>query len=134
MKNSIIAGTIAGFVSSVVMAVFEIGGLYKLFSTTLAGIPINIQTMLLYTIIYGVISGIIWGVFYAFFYDYIPSKGVKKGLIYGIIIWIISPIHNAGAGVMYGYFSWAIPYAIATFFSIGIVYGIVLGYLYKPPK
>jgi len=134
MKNAIMAGVIAGFASGILMFILGISGLFEIFSEFPAQFPVSVQTLAIAYTIWFVISGIIWGAFYAFFYDYIPSKGVRKSLIYGIIIWIITPIHAAGAASMYGMYMWAIPFAIATFFSTGIVYGIVLGHLYRPSK
>jgi len=134
MKNAIIAGIIAGIASGIVMAVFAISGLYELFSVAQVPEIFNKQTLSLFNIIFSIVWGIVFGVFYAFFYDYIPSKGIKKGLVYGLIIWIITPIHNAGVMAMYGAPILAIPYAIATFFSFCIVYGIVIAYAYKPKK
>jgi hypothetical protein len=131
MKRAIITGVIAGFASGIVMFFISISGIYELFSVLPVLLPVDIQTLAIYNIIYGILTGIVWGMFYAFFYDYIPGKGVNKGLVYGLIIWIISPIHNVGAMAMYGLHMWAFPYAIVSFCSIGIVYGLVLGILYK---
>ena len=131
MKNFIIAGLIAGIVSGIVMTIFHISGLWELFSILPFIWPVEKQIYALSNITHFTIWGIIYGAFYAFFYDKIPGKGIKKGLFYGLIIWIIAPLHNAGVMAMYAYYLDAIPYTFATFFSIGIVYGIVLGYLYK---
>lgn len=134
LKSFIVAGLIAGFVSGIVNTIFSISGVYALLSAAPLVFPVNIQTIVIHGITVGIIWGIMWSIFYEIFYDYVPAKGVKKGLIYGLIIWIIAPIHNAGVSAMYGYFRYAIPYAFATFFSICITYGILLGYLYKPTK
>ena len=131
MKNPIMAGLIAGFLSGISMFISSISGLYDLFSVFPGLMPYDVQTLAIFNIIHGSIWGIIFSIFYSLFYEYVPSKGIKKGIIYGIIIWIIAPIHRSGVAAMYGWHIWAIPYTIATFISIGIVYGLVLGILYK---
>ncbi len=87
--------------------------------------------LVIYTIIMASLWGILWTLLYAFFYEYIPGKGVKRGLFYGLIIWIIAPTSNWIISAACGYYLWAIQTAIVTFFSIGIVYGLILGYSYK---
>jgi hypothetical protein len=131
LKNFIIAGLIAGISSGIVFTIFNISGLWDLFSVLPFIWPVDTQTFALINITLSSIWGIIWGAFFAFFYDYVPSKGVKKGLVYGLIIWIIAPIHDAGTSAMYGWYLYSIPYALASFFSTGITYGLVLGYFYK---
>jgi hypothetical protein len=131
MKRVIISGFIAGVTSSIVLVLFAISGLYELFSITSHIPPINLETIVQVEIISGVVWGIIWAGFYAFFYNYIPSKGVKKGIIYALMIWIISGFREAVVAIPYGYHMWTIPYTIATFFSITITFGLLIGFLYK---
>ena len=131
MKRVIVSGLIAGVASSIVLVLFAISGLYELFSITSYVPPIDLRTIAQVEIISGIVWGMIWAGFYAFFYDYVPSKGIKKGIIYALMIWIISGFREAVVAIPYGYHMWTIPYAIATFFSIVITYGLVLGYLYK---
>ncbi|WP_455278410.1 hypothetical protein [[Eubacterium] cellulosolvens] len=134
MKKGIVTGVIVGFISGIVMTIFDISDLFKLFSVTFAGLPLtlSVQDIFVFNTIYFVISGILWGVLYAFFYDSIPGKGVRKGIVFGLIIWIIAPIHNAGVAMyLYGWYMFAIPYVIATFFSITITFGLLIGILYK---
>lgn len=130
-----IAGLIAGFASAIVMIIFNYSGLWEALSVYRYGyIPVDVQISVLFEIIYGTIWGIIWGVFYAYFYDTIPSKGVKKGLTYGLIIWMITGLRFAVISIPYGGYLWTTPFAISTFFSIAITYGLLIGYLYKPKK
>jgi hypothetical protein len=133
MKSSIIAGLVAGFAAGIVMFLFNISGLYELFSVLPQVFPVGTQTLALYNIIFYIVWGIIWSALYAFFYDYLPAKGVRKGLIYGLIIWIVAAMHDAGTSAMYGFYAWAIPYALAAFFSIVIAYGLLIGALYRKP-
>jgi len=133
MKRIIISGLIAGVASAIVLIIFQISGLFELFSTTpILGVEnVNVQTIAQIEITLGIIWGIIWSVLYAFIYDYIPAIGFKKGLVYGLIIWIISGFRLAVIIIPYGGYLWTTPFAISTFFSIAIVYGLLIGYLYK---
>jgi len=131
--KSYIAGLIAGIASAIVLIIFQISGLFELFSTTpiLFVSHVNVQTIAQIQITLGIIWGIIWSVLYAFFYDYIPATGFKKGLVYGLMIWILSGLRLAVIHIPYGYYLWTIPFALSTFFSIAITYGLLIGILYK---
>jgi len=131
MKRAIVAGPIAGFVSGVVDLIFSISGLFGMFSVFPAFFPVDTQTLAINFITVGVIWGSIWGILYALFYEHIPAKGIKKGIVYGLIIWLIAPLNNWTTSAAFGYYLWAIPYAVTSFFSICITYGILIGYLYK---
>ena len=135
LKNSIIAGLIAGFFAGIVATIIKISNFHDWFSITpYAYIPFNMHIIAQVEIIWHTVWGIIFGVFYALFYNYISGIGVKKGIIYGLIIWIIASFRFAVINAVYGYYQWLIPDALSGFFSIGITYGLVLGYLYKPSK
>jgi uncharacterized membrane protein YagU involved in acid resistance len=135
LRNSIIAGLIAGFFAGIAATIIKISNLHGWFSITpYESIPFNMQIIAQVEMIWHILWGIIFGVFYAFFYDYISGTGVKKGIIYGLIIWIIVNFRFAAINAVYGYYQWSIPDALSGFFAISIVYGLVLGYLYKPPK
>lgn len=132
MKNSIVAGLIAGIISSVVVIILDFSGLWELLSVLrYAPTPVSKQTVLLVDTTWWIAWGIIWGAFYALLYDYVPGEGVKKGLIYGLVIWTIVFSRNAVVLASYGLRLWAFLWALTGFFSIGITYGLVLGYLYK---
>jgi hypothetical protein len=135
MKNGIVVGSIAGLFSGISGFVFTIihtdfMGLSYPYSTVDI-IPIsNIATN---EILLGVIWGTIFGIFYSILYDSIPGQGLSKGLTYGMIAFLISRIRP----VFYAMSGGDIPIAIAiTFvgFFMFLIYGLVLGYLYKPPK
>jgi hypothetical protein len=129
IKRVIVTGLIAGFISGIADFIFRVIGLFGIFFPIV--LTVDVKMLAIYTIIMASLWGILWALLYAFFYDYIPSKGVKKGLFYGLIIWIIAPTSNWILSAAYGYYLWAIQTAIVTFFSIGIVYGLMLGYIYK---
>ena len=133
LKNYIIAGLIAGFVTGIVKFIFASISLNveTQFLSGLFLIPVSINTAASVEIMHGIIWGVIFSVFYALFYDYIPGKGIKKGLVYGLFIWIIVIFRTAVIGMIHGYYLWAIPWAFAGFFSIVITYGLLVGILYK---
>jgi len=131
LKNFIIAGLIAGFASGIVMFIFHISGLWELFSIYPFFEPVNMQTLALSNIIQGSIWGVVFGVFYALFYDYVPGIGVKKGLIYSLIVWIIIFVRSTFIKIIHVYYHTAILELFASFFAICIVYGLLIGYLYK---
>ena len=129
IKRIIVTGLIAGFISGIADLIFSVIDLFGIFFPIV--LTVDVQMLAIYTIIMASMWGILWALLYAFFYDYIPGKGVSRGLFYGLIIWIIAPNSNWIISAVRGYYLWAIQTAIVTFFSIGIVYGLVLGYIYK---
>jgi hypothetical protein len=136
MKNPILAGAIAGLVSGIVSSIIVFIGI----SAGLYGagiiVPVTSQTdsailMIVLTVIFGPIVALI----YSRFYDRIPGKDLKKGLYFGLMVWFIKDI-MAGAYVIF-------PMMQQTVIGINLIvvglymwtiYGIVLGYLYKPKK
>ena len=99
--------------------------------TTADIIPIsNIATN---EILLGVIWGTIFGIFYSILYDSIPGQGISKGLTYGMIVFLISRIRDVSYGMVYDFIPFAIAIAFVGFF-IFLIYGVVLGLLYKPTK
>jgi len=139
LKNPILAGVIAGIVMGPLMIIMgnitaiQIGFIEPPGGKEIWG-PSMFMLLGLAHISLGVIWGSIFGAIYAFIYDIIPSKGVMKGLYFGLMIWLIKDIaagsytalilvqfQTAINLIYYGFFMW-------------IIYGLVLGYLYKPPK
>jgi len=128
LKNAILAGAIAGLVSGIITAMIVIIG-YSLGLWGMMSIPsIELVTnMLVLTIFFGVIFGAI----YAKFYDSIPGKSAIKGLIFGLMIWLIKDI-AAGAYVAFTMREFAVGINLIVGGSyMWIIYGLVLGYLYK---
>jgi len=134
LKRAIVAGFIAGLASGIVFFISRFNGWWDLFSFNPFAPPFNIQKMASYDIIMGITWGIIWGILYAIFYDFIPSKGIGKGLFYGLIVWTISILRGSVVSAAYGWFNYAVPYTLSGFISICIIYGLLIGYLYKPTK
>ena len=128
MKNVILAGTIAGFISGISCAI--IGHTY--YSMRLYGFtPGTLMELTVFMAVLTIIFGVIFSLIYARFYSLIPGEGFKKGLYFGLMIWLIKDI-AAGSYVAF----------VARNIDIGIdliigglymwgIYGIALGYLYK---
>ena len=65
------------------------------------------------------------------FYDFIPGIGIKKGFVYGLILWVTTIVHMAILSTLYGPYEWPFQDIIAGFISLCIVYGPLIGILYK---
>ncbi|WP_455276204.1 hypothetical protein [[Eubacterium] cellulosolvens] len=136
MKSAILAGAIAG-------AVMDIGFITSAYVFANIGVleppggSMEIwgpSMWLLATLAHlslGIFWGMILGVVYAYLYSLIPGKGAVKGLCFGFSIWIFKDIlagsylaltmNEVGSAtilIIVGFFMW-------------IVYGPVLGILYK---
>jgi hypothetical protein len=75
--------------------------------------------------------GMIGGAAYSFLYGLIPSKAVVKGLCFGFSIWVIKDV---AVGSYLALTMMEVNSAILLIFGgfvMWIVYGPVLGYLYK---
>lgn len=136
MKNVILAGFIAGLVSGIVSSIIVgVGASVGLYGTGII-IPVTYQAnaailMIVLTVIFGTIVSLI----YSRFYDRIPGEGLKKGLFFGLMIWFIKDI-MASAYVTLPMMQ---PTVIGiSLISVGLymwpIYGLVIGYLYKPTK
>ena len=79
------------------------------------------------------IWGIIFGMIFPKVYNLIPAKGMVKGLIYGFVIaFLINELHAATWALCLGRFM----YAHGIIFTGGtqaIIFGLVLGLLYRKP-
>jgi hypothetical protein len=135
MKNGILAGAIAGVVMGICTvivgftSVSYIGIMQPTYDVTWT--PTLMMWLTLAQISLGIIWGGIFGAIYTFVYNIIPRKGVIKGLFFGLLIWLVKDI-AAGSYtalmimnvkiaielIYYGFFMW-------------IIYGLILGYLYK---
>ena len=82
---------------------------------------------------------IFFGLLYKRIYNLIPGKGIIKGLFFGLLIWFIKDI-AAGAYLIFsgtvtagGLFEWVTAGVnlIVMGLNMWIIYGLVLGYLYK---
>ncbi|WP_455277970.1 hypothetical protein [[Eubacterium] cellulosolvens] len=136
MKSGIFAGTIAGVVMGIVASIvgyfltglrlIEPAGGFEIWND-----PSMQILLVLAEISLGLIWGSIFGAIYSYTHNIIPGKGIIKGLYFGLIIWLIkdvaagsytalilTQIQTALLLIIYGFIMW-------------IVYGPLLGYLYK---
>jgi len=135
MKSGFTAGLVAGFVTAISTPI--IGFIFIAIGIVepLGGQEIWDPTMIMLWpfVLFGliVIWGTIFGVIYSKVYNIIPGKNLMKGLIYGLIIFLISNIRVASFQIAF----WQAIAWLWTFNSIGffglVIYGLVLGYLYK---
>lgn len=133
MKNSIGIGAIAGAIAGV-MGFISTNYFYPLLET-MGYLTLPIGYIAVTEIVLGIVWGIIFGVFYGIFYDWLPGKGIIKGIYFGLFLWLIANARPAMLGASHNFtISWAIALILIGLLSKGIVYGFLIGYLYKPPK
>ena len=95
-------------------------------------VPVTSQTnsaiaVIVLTVIFGPVVALV----YSRFYDLIPGKSLKKGLNFGLMVWFIKDI-MAGAYIAFGMMQPIIGVSlIVVGLYLWIIYGLVLGYLYK---
>jgi hypothetical protein len=137
-----IAGLCGGMTASIVAIFGPAIGLWKV-----SGYPETITFDLWMGqagshILINMIWGTIFGVFFTKVFTLVPSRGVLKGIIFGLIVFLLTTFQFQCYGILiYLYhneldlakqslgFGWSVGFAQA------IVYGLVLGLLYrKPPK
>jgi MFS family permease len=136
MKNGILAGAIAGVIMGICtviigfISVFYIGFKEPTYDVE-AWTPTLTIWLTLAQIALGIIWGSIFGAIYTFVYDLIPKKGIIKGLIYGLLLWLIKDI-AAGSYTALMIMNTSVAADLIYYgFSMWIIYGIILGYLYK---
>ena len=139
MQNGYQKGMIAGAISGVIMGILVtpiyvisilIGVSEILVSEAVWDLSMYMLTISAHVSL-GLIWGIIFGLLYSKYYESTPGKGVMKGLYFGLIIWIVKDLaagsytafilqegQTAKFLIYYGFFMW-------------IIYGLILGMLYK---
>lgn len=138
MKNILVVGAIAGAVAGIVAFIFSyLLGNIGIFEPP-GGLEIwDFSLLMLSTVALtslGLIWGIVFSIIYARFYDRVPAKGAIKGLYFGLIIWLIKDIAAGSFVAFIGLGTEIAIRLISVGFFMWIAYGLVLGYLYKPPK
>jgi hypothetical protein len=121
---SFIAGLIGGIASFLAAVVGIAMGLFP--AAPPEAMPSVITSIMVTNIVWGLIAG--YG--YKLGFDVIPGKGIMKGAVWGLAIWVISNIR-----IVTIMSTMMAPYAITIvlwcgFFAM-LVYGLVLGALYK---
>jgi len=124
MKSGVAAGAAAGVVAGIVGIVFG-----------LVCVPIGFWCAItnqaaVALIVITIIFGAIFGAMYSRFHDLVPGKGVSKGVYFGLMIWLVNITAGAYVALVGGEVPTASSLIIFGFF-IWIVYGAVLGVLYK---
>ena len=119
-----IVNFVLGYMLSYIGITEPLGGSWEIAQSLLMLIVLALFSL-------SVIWGIFFGVIYGRFFDNIPSKGVMKGLVYGILVWIAKDVAAGSyAAMIFMAMYISINLSIVGFF-MWIVYGLVLGYLYK---
>ena len=76
--------------------------------------------------------GAVFGILYAIFYSRIPGKIIFKGVAFAILIFFITSFRVAFSSLLYGNIVNFIGWGNGIF--LFLVYGLVLGLLYRKPK
>jgi hypothetical protein len=136
MKNATLAGAIAGVVSApALVASAIVFGNMGVFVPPGGSMEIWTPSMWILLILSHLSLDIFWGMIggaaYSYLYDMIPGKNVMKGLYFGLSIWVIKDV--AAGSYLALTMNEANPaiILIITGFFMWIVYGPVIGYLYK---
>ena len=74
--------------------------------------------------------GIVFGLMFPRVYNVVRSKGVSKGIIYGLTMWLINGFQYGTYWIGWGWLSTGV-WSHIVGFSNAIVYGLVLGALYR---
>jgi hypothetical protein len=142
MGGGILPGAIAGFFGGLAASVFAvIGHITGYFGIITAGEVISTidywwsqaGTHILVNMIWGTIFGTIFPKVYSL----VPSKSIAKGLIYGLIVFMITTFLVTTEPIFWSanHYEWELTLIWILQLSIGfanaIVFGLVLGYLYK---
>lgn len=129
MKNSLVAGTIAGAVAGIVpFSITHMGAVLGFWS-----IPHDIP-FLANQITVHMGSNAIWGAIFSFvavmIYDRVPGKGVVKGLYIGLIYCLFANLYVGYSLWAYGIVGFAINQLIHGTMD-KFVYGILFSHLYE---
>jgi hypothetical protein len=84
-------------------------------------------------VFFDMIWGIIFGIIFVRFYEEIPGKGIFKGIVFGTAMFFMTTLRGSFYFLANGQITWFL-YLVITSYSMYLVFGLVLGYLYKPPK
>jgi hypothetical protein len=127
MKSGPAAGAIGGLLGAIAgYILYPVGSMIGLFPPSQADLMMVLIKMLVTTIIFGIIFGFI----YVKLFDCFPGKGIMKGLYFGLMIWLIKDI-TAGTYVYNMGFPIITAILVWVGFFMWVVYGLVIGYLYK---
>jgi hypothetical protein len=153
MITGAVLGAFLGIINGIVAVFFVM--IYEYF-IGFSLVPPSIQdiTVIMYRFgahaFWHLLWGAIFGAIFARTYNVIPGKGIIKGLYYAFIILIISSVHQGALSLAYGFIQpLGIPFLnfelkefwlisglewIVVDLFVYAVYGVLIGYLYKPTK
>jgi hypothetical protein len=134
LRGGFLPGAIAGLLGGILASIFQIIMNVWIWKLGTIGLQIDfligqVGTHLFLNMFWGAVFGAIFGKFY----NLVPGKLVMKGLYFSMIILLITSIRTAAYFSGWDLFQYAISWAVVGFFN-AIVFGLVLGYLYKPKK
>jgi len=134
MKGGVLPGAFAGFLSGLgtffTIFMFVFTGIWEIFPRHLIDLGFTLSLVGTQIMIH-LIPEIYQGTIYPRVYNLVPGKGIIKGLCYGlIIIFLLVELRLAVLCIGFGIFNIALV-AIVTGGIAAIIYGIVLGALYK---
>jgi len=137
MRGGVLPGAIAGLLSglatffTIFMSVYT--GLWPVYPPELIDTSFILSQIGTQIMIH-LISGLYIGAVFPKVYNLVPGKGILKGLYYGVIvIFLLSELRLATMLMSFG--EWPTPLVtIVTGIVAAIVFGIVLGLLYRKPS
>lgn len=138
MSGGVLPGAIAGAISglatffTIFLSVYT--GLWPIFPRELIDFSF-IMSQLGTQIMIHLLSGLYIGAVFPKVYNLIPGKGITKGLVYGItVIFLLAELRLGIMSISFG--EWPTPMVTITTGGVAaIVFGLVLGLLYrKPPE
>ena len=131
MKSGLMAGAIAGVVAGIasVIMVFQFSSVGLI---TPGAFNPPMEQWVSAQFLLNVFWGAIFGWVFVKVYDLVPSTGILKALYFSLIMWIFVNIY------IYTFFVFSMAYPIQVLVGLGlvglivrIIYGLVLGVLYK---
>ena len=145
MKSGILPGAIAGLCGGISAGIFAvIGHVTGYWGIITAGEVVSTIDFWMSQfgthILINMIWGTIFGAFFAKVYNLVPGKNVRKGFYYALIMVFITSIYcNSWDSTWYAYrgqYETALASILSNFLAVGntIVFGLVLGLLYKKPS
>jgi hypothetical protein len=138
MTKGTLAGIIAGILGGIaayLMQIIDNIYVYKLGTAWMD--PSFILSQLSVHLGVHAIYGGVFGAIFVCVYDMVPKKGLSKAIVYGLIAFLVTDVHFAFRYILYALTVWPeiLGENIGTLyigFVAFLVFGIVLGYLYKP--
>jgi len=134
LKQGISYGAVAGLIGGIAAIIAIIIGVNLGLWMPVPGIlsATFLTTHHIFEVTIVILFGALFGVIYSRCYDSIPGKSIIKGLVYSMIIYLASSIRIGVLLESYEYANKAIVVLWLGFFT-WIIYGLVLGYLYRKP-